>query len=103
MADSHLYANRLRKRYPHDDVEALDRLRADAKEVESTLNSEGWRLICELLDEAYQGGLGTLLNMSLPTSSHEAMARMTGYLAGIREPQIAATAFVALRDEREPK
>lgn len=65
-----------------------------AKQVEQLTQHPGWTQLLRLLDAAEKNALDRLLNMNTARVPEQAeYARLTGFLAGLREPTVAAKAF----------
>jgi hypothetical protein len=86
------YLNLIRKRFEDD-----EQLRLAHGKVQAVINTEGWRILREILEEAHAASTRNLLlgqsAIRGPVPSQAEYARATGFLAGVEQPQVAAESF----------
>lgn len=94
MAAEHIpYVNLIKRRYGTDD----EQLRLAVGKIAATLNSEGWKLLNEIVSEAHAASTKNLIlgqsaiRGAVPSQAE--YARAVGFLAGVEQPQVAAESF----------
>jgi hypothetical protein len=76
----------------------IDSTATDAGEVAAMLDSHGWRVVMDLIDEVHETALTRLLMEHAGIEGHPLdqaeYARLLGFLSGLRQTRWAAEAFI---------
>lgn len=77
----------------------LDSLPSDLNAVQATIDSPGWKLIWELVDQTHEDATRRLLFSHVGAEGRvleqAEYARLTGFLAGITQARVAAESLIA--------